>query len=271
MASFVDLAFLKEENGGFCRCNNIIKKIKEYEIDNDVDIIIKNRDDLDKAINNKETKVILSIENGSAISGNLENVDYFYNQGVRIMSVTWNDDNELGCGCKSKIDSGLTKLGFEYIKKLNDLDVIVDVSHLSEKSFWDVINISSKPVVATHSNAFGICNNPRNLKDEQIKAIATTGGIIGVCYYTDFLNSNRKANVKDIVKHIKYIRDLVGIDYIGLGSDFDGMDYDKTAIGVENISKINNIVKELEKNNFSVEDIEKVMWKNWSVVLKKML
>ena len=134
------------------------------------------------------------------------------------MSVTWNDDNDLGCGCKSKNDIGLTELGVEYVKKANEMGIVLDVSHLSEKSFWQVVNITNKPVVASHSNVYELCNNSRNLKDEQIKAIAKSGGIIGICYYSEFLNSSRKADVKDIVEHIKYIKNLVGIDYIGFGS-----------------------------------------------------
>lgn len=271
MASFVDPKLLKNKNDGFSRCKSIINKIKKYEKDSGISIVIENKEELINAVNNKETKVILSIENGSAISGNLENVEYFYNQGVRIMSITWNNENDLGCGCKCKQDTGLTKLGIDYVKKLNSMNIAIDVSHLSVKSFWDVIKISNNPIVATHSNVFEICNHCRNLKNEQIKAIAKCGGIIGICYYKNFLNSNKIADVKDIVKHIKYIKNLVGIDYVGLGSDFDGMDYNEIAVGVENIGKIGNIVKEMENEKFSSEDIEKVMWKNWNNVLKRII
>ena len=235
------------------------------------DMFIKNKNDLQKAINSNETNVILSIENGSAISGNLDNIEYFYNKGIRIMSITWNDDNELGCGAKTKNDNGLTELGIQYIKRLNKLGIAVDVSHLSEKSFWDTIKIGEKPVIATHSNVYELCNNSRNLKDNQIKAIAKSGGIIGICYYSDFLNSRKKADVTDIVEHIKYIKNLVGINYVGLGSDFDGMDVTKTAKGVDNISLISNIIKELKLQGFKREEIVKIMWNNWSNILKKII
>lgn len=271
MACFVDTKFLTTKSDGFTRCNNILNKFKQYEKNNNLNILLKNKKDVINAIKSNETKVILSIENGVAISGDLENVDYFYNQGVRIMSITWNDDNDLGCGAQTKNDTGLTKLGFEYVKKLNDLGIIIDVSHLSEKSFWDVMSVSTKPIVATHSNVYSICNHPRNLKDNQIKAIAKCGGMIGICFYTDFLNSNKRADVKDIVEHIKYIKNLVGIDCIGLGSDFDGMSYEKTASGVEDISKIKNIIEEMEFQCFSCEDIVKIMWKNWADYFMKML
>lgn len=293
MACFVDSKYLNIENGGFIRCNSIINKIEEYQSKNNCNIIIKNKNDLLEALKNvetnigdsikkiengsdnietsSETKVILSIENGSAISGDLDNVEYFYNKGVRIASITWNDDNELGCGAKTKNDNGLTELGKKYVNKLNDYGILVDVSHLSEKSFWEVVSITNKPIIATHSNVYNLCKNPRNLKDEQIKAIAKSGGIIGICFYSDFLNNQKRANIKDIVKHIKYIKDLVGIDYIGFGSDFDGMNVEKTAEGVENINLINNITEELKRQCFSCEEIVKIMWNNWSNVLKKSL
>ncbi len=270
MACFVDTEFLNSKNEGFIRCNNILGKLKEYEKNNNCKVLIENKEEVEKAKKSNDTKVILSIENGSAISGNLDNVEYFYNQGVRMMSITWNDDNELGCGAKTRTDKGLTKLGNEYVKTLDKRNIIIDVSHSSEKTFWDVISIAKRPVVASHSNVYEICNNPRNLKDSQIKAIAKTGGIIGICFYSDFLNSNSRANVKDIVEHIKYIKKIVGINYIGLGSDFDGMNSKKTAEGLENISKVNNIIKELEIQGFSCEEIVKIMWKNWYRLLKNL-
>lgn len=271
MACFIKTLFLSAPNGGFERCVNILNKFKDFQKANNVNILVENKNDIIDAINSNEIKVILSIENGAAISGNLENVDYFYNEGVKIMSITWNDDNELGCGAKTENDTGLTKLGFEYVKKLSEKGIIIDVSHLSEKSFWDVINTTEKPVVATHSNVYEICNHSRNLKDNQIKEIARRGGMIGICFYSDFLNSDKKADVKDVVKHIKYIKDLVGINCIGFGSDFDGMSHDETVIGVEDISKLNNIMEEMKFQGFSCEEIVKVMWKNWADFFIKML
>lgn len=271
MACFVDTKFLKNKNGGFNRCNNILQKFYDYQLENKCNILIKNKNDLLKSLNSNNTNIILSIENGSAISENINNVKYFYDKGVRIMSITWNDDNELGCGAHTLYDKGLTKLGENYVEKLNDLGIIIDVSHLSEKSFWDTISISKNPVVATHSNVYNLCNHPRNLKDEQIKAISKSGGIIGICYYSEFLNSTKKGSVKDIVEHIKYIRNLVGINYIGLGSDFDGMSVEKTATGVDNINGLNNIINELKLQDFSDEEINKIMWNNWSNLLKKCL
>lgn len=271
MASFVDTKYLNSKNGALIRCNNILNKWDEYQLRSDCDRLIKNKDDVCNSLDSNKTKVLLSIENGAAINGNLNNVDYFYNRGVRMMSITWNDDNELGCGAKTKEDKGLTDLGFEYVKKLENLGVILDISHSSEKSFWNAISNTSNSVVASHSNVYELCKNQRNLKDEQIKAIAKSGGIIGICFYSEFLNGNKMADVVDVVEHIKYIKKLVGINYVGLGSDFDGMSIDKTAKGVSNIIEINNITKELKRQCFSDEDIRKIMWNNWYNVLQRNL
>lgn len=263
MACFIHPDYLRTKNGGFRRCSDLLNKFKEYRNSIDEGILIKNKQDLINAEYSNKVNVILSIENGSAISSNLDNVNYFYNEGVRIMSITWNDDNELGCGANTIHDTGLTKLGFEYVRELNKLGIIIDTSHLSERSFWNVAKVSTKPIIATHSNVYEICNHQRNLKDNQIKAIANSGGMIGIVFYTDFLNNSKKSDVKDIIEHMKYVRELVGIDYIGFGSDFDGMKVEQTARMVEDISKLNNIKKELKNQAFSSNEIEKIMWKNW--------
>lgn len=271
-ACFIDPKFLNKPNGGFIRCNNILEKLKEYEKTYNNNILLKNGIEISEFVdsNSNDTKFILSIENGSAISGNLENINYLYDCGVRIMSVTWNDDNDLGCGAKTKNDTGLTKLGIEYVKKLEKLGIIIDVSHASERTFWDVLRYTKSPIVATHSNVYNLSNCERNLKDEQIKAIAQRNGIIGICYYSDFLNMNEKAGLQDIINHIKYIKNLVGIDYIGLGSDFDGMNVEETANGIKNISEIHNIEENLLMEGFSKDEISRIMSKNWIRVLKKI-
>lgn len=272
MACFIDPKLLTYEKAGFDRCNAILRKFEDYQKENNnCNRLIKNAIDVQETINSNDLKVLLSIENSSAISNDLNNIDYFYKKGIRMMSLTWNDDNELGCGAKTKNDKGLTDMGIECVKILNNLGIIVDVSHLSEKSFWDVASVSDKPIVASHSNVFELCNCERNLKDEQIKAIARSGGVIGVCFYTDFLNSRKRASVEDIVQHIKYIKKIVGINYIGLGSDFDGIGVQDTPIKVDNISMIDNIIKELKIQGFKNEEIEKIMWNNWSNVFKKIL
>ena len=138
--------------------------------------------DIDTVMQEKKFGLLLAIENGNAIEDNLSNIEYFYQKGVRIMSITWNEDNLLGCGALTKLDNGLTEFGKEYIQKLNKKNIIIDVSHSSPKTFWDTVEITQKPIVATHSCVDALCHHPRNLTNEQIKQIAKMNGIIGICY-----------------------------------------------------------------------------------------
>ncbi len=232
---------------------------------------VKTKEDIETISKDKKVGCLLTIENGGAIENKLENVDYFYNKGVRVMSITWNEDNLLGCGAYTKKDNGLTEFGKQYIKKLNDKKIIVDVSHSSENTFWDTIKISKRPVVATHSCCYSLCHHPRNLKDEQIKAIAERQGMIGICYCTSFLSDTGIAGTKEIAKHIAYIANLVGIDYVGLGSDFDGLEKENIPTDLKSIGQIQNLIQSLQDIGFYKNEIEKIMGENWARILKKEL
>lgn len=257
--------------GGYEIANKLIDEVyKQYKKHKDKMFIIKQKDDFEKVINSNKLGIILSIENGSAISGKLENIDKLYEKGIRMMSITHNSDNELGCGVSTKNDKGLTILGKEYIKKLLNKNIAIDISHVSEKSFYDVVKISNKPIIASHSNVKAIYNHKRNLSEEQIKLIAKSGGYIGICYCSEFL-SEKTATVKDLVRHIDYIAQLVGIDYIGLGSDFDGIDDYTIMEDIKTVKEINLIFEELKSKGYKKEDIEKIAGKNALRVLKKII
>lgn len=172
-----------------------------------------------------------------------------------------------GTGARTKENTGLTTFGKQYIKKMNETKMLIDVSHSSQKTFWDTVKLSQAPVIATHSCAYALCHHPRNLSDEQIKQIVNMNGIIGICYCATFLSETGIATVRDIVKHICYIANLVGTNYIGLGSDFDGLDEEEQTEGVRNISDIPNLILELQKAGFNKQEIEKIMGKNWIRVL----
>lgn len=270
MAAYIAPKYVDSGLGGFNRAINILEQFKKDKDKKEI-INILNKDDLNKAINEKKIGIILTIENGSAISGDIKNIEKLYEKGIRVMSVTWNEDNRLGCGALTKNDKGLTKLGEEYIRKLEEKSIIIDVSHSSEKTFWDITKCTSRTIVATHSCAYTICNHPRNLKDEQIIEIANRKGIIGICFASHFLNQSGKSDSDDIINHIKYIKDLVGIDYIGLGSDFDGVDFDNMPSDIRGIKDINKLEEKMKMEGFTEEEINKVMGENWLRVLKRLL
>lgn len=266
LASFIHPKYEKS----FERAKKIIDYFYEQykKFSNEI-ILVKSKEDIDKVICENKIGVILTIENGRAIENKIENIDYFYNQGIRVMSINWNEDNLLGCGALTKNDNGLTNFGAEYIKKLNEKNIIVDISHSSQKTFWDAVKVSNKPIVATHSCCMSLCNHPRNLDDDQIKQIAKMRGIIGVCYCNSFLSINKEATSKDIAKHISYIANLVGIEYVGLGSDFDGLEKENIPKDIKGIKDINLLEDELQNIGFNKEEIKKIFGENWLRVLKE--
>lgn len=268
LATFVHSKY-DEGNNGFKRANEIIDNF--YEIYNTDNIyIIKNKKDLESKELKTKIGTILTIENGTAISGNINNIEKLYSKGIRMMGVVWNDDNDLACGALTKSDTGLTNLGKLYVRKLEERKIIIDVSHMSEKTFWDTSKNVGQPIVASHSCVKKICNHPRNLDDEQIKQIAKTNGVIGICFCKIFLTNEKRATVKDIVNHIDYIANLVGTDYIAFGSDFDGLEKEHILEDVKGVKDFNLIIDELKTRGYSLEDIEKIKYKNFLRVIKKI-
>ncbi len=188
---------------------------------------------------------IISIEGGEALEGETSALSVFHHLGVRMLTLTWNYANDLGCGAMVNSHIGLTDFGKEVVLNMEQLGMIVDVSHLNEAGFWDVYHLSTKPFVASHSNCFSLCDHKRNLNDAQIKAIAEKGGLIGINLYPPFLEKNGIASIEDIVRHVVYIQKLVGCDYIGLGADFDGID--QTPAGITDITSLIHVYEALTK------------------------
>jgi membrane dipeptidase len=242
--------------------------------------IERNRDDISLVINynqikeiNKAGKIaaILSIEGGEALEGDLGVLRVLYRLGVRLLTLTWNQRNRIADGMgESRTGSGLTEFGLKVIDEMNDLRMLIDVSHLSETGFWDVIKRSKTPIVVSHSNCYALCPHLRNLKDEQIKALADKDGVIGITFVPDFLTQEkRKTSVKDVVKHIDYLVEKVGVDYVGLGSDFDGTG--ELPLGLEGVDKIPNLTEELLDRGYKEREIEKILGGNFLRVFRKVV
>lgn len=268
LAAFVHPKYNKEDMG-FKRANEIIENF--YKIyDSNKLYIIKNKFDLENVELKNKIGAILTIENGTAISGNINNIEKLYEKGIRMMGVVWNQDNDLACGALTKEDLGLTNLGKEYVKQLEKRNIIIDVSHMSKKSFYDTAKNTNVPIIASHSCVEKLCKHPRNLEDEQIKIIAKRQGVIGICFCKKFLTDKEEANVRDIVKHIDYIANLVGIDYISFGSDFDGVGEENKLKDIKKAKDINKIIGELKIRGYKNEDIEKICYKNFLRVAKNI-
>lgn len=216
-----------------------------------------------------KTNAILAIEGGKPFQGDIGNIKRFYDMGVRVITLTWNYENELGYGALTGSMNGLKEFGKDVIKEMNRLKIVPDLSHLNEQGFWDALFLSEIPPVASHSNSKKICNNPRNLTDEQFLAIAEKGGVVGINSYPLFLNNTPKAEIKDIIKHIEHFMSLGKEDNICLGCDFDGIDC-KTK-DFYDISCYENLVNELAKINYSEEKIAKIIKNNIKNYLKSQI
>lgn len=182
-------------------------------------------------------EAIFAIEGGAALAGKLENIGHFRSQGVRMMTLCWNGENELASGAKAS--GGLKPFGRLCVAEMERLGMIVDVSHLNDESFWGVERAAQKPFVATHSNARAICPHPRNLTDDQLRVMIERGGLIGMNFYTLFLNEREEeASAQDVIRHIEHILSLGGEDVLALGSDFDGA---SMPVDLKSIKSIENL------------------------------
>ena len=210
-------------------------------------------------------------------------VEKLYSFGVRHASLTWNEENKLATGAKGNIDRGLTEDGAKLIKKMEELGMILDVSHTNEKTFWDICKVATKPFIASHSNCRSLCDVPRNLTDDQLREIAIRNGVVGVNSYEEFVSSDlEKRTVEHLVDHIDHMVEVMGIDHIGLGFDFAeylnadtlkhyANTYTYGVRGLEDTTKAKNIISVLEKRGYSKEDIEKICYKNFYRVIKEII
>ncbi len=212
--------------------------------------------------------ILVGIEGAYSIKS-LDDIRDLYLKGVRLIGLTWNHANLIADGVGVENPKGLTDFGIEALTLMNELGIIVDLSHLAPAGFWDVMKYTKSPVIASHSNAKALCGHKRNLTDEQLLAIKENGGVVGVCHAPGFLRDDGKATIDDIFEHLLYMRDLIGIDHIGLGTDFDGIT--RTPIGMEDISKTPLITKGLLERGFSEEEIRKVMGENFKRVFTQIM
>lgn len=244
---------------------------KEIEKNQDDISLVTNYNQIEEVNSAGKIAAILSIEGGEALEGDLGVLRVLYKLGVRLLTLTWNQRNQIADGIgESRTGSGLTKFGLKVIDEMNRLGMLIDVSHLSETGFWDVIKRSKAPIVASHSNCYALCPHLRNLKDEQIKALADKGGVIGITFVPNFLTQEkRKTTVGDVVKHIDYLVEKAGVDYIGLGSDFDGTG--GLPLGLEGVDKVPNITGELLDRGYKEKDIKKILGENFLRVFKEVV
>jgi len=276
------------------------------------------------AVKEKKLGVLFGLEGGHMIENSLANLDNFYTRGVRYMTLTWNNSTDWatsaldeaspnpsrGGALKDSVRrKGLTDFGKQVVKRMNELGMMVDLSHVGEQTFWDAISTTTKPVIVSHSCAYALCPHRRNLKDDQIKAVGKNGGVIHLNFYSGFVdssferrteifNKNHKTERDSLLKqnpepyfadvflfekyadevralrpplslllnHLDYIVRLIGVDHVGLGSDFDGIN--SAPQQLDDVTAMPLITKELLKRGYSKKDIRKILGENFLRLLK---
>lgn len=282
-------------------------------------MLVSHSSDVQKALREKKLAAMLGVEGGHMIENDIAKLEALYQRGVRYLTITWNnstswatsaaDETTPGGALNSEGKKGLTAFGKEVIRRMNALGMMVDVSHAGEQTFWDILSVSKKPVIASHSCVWNICPHRRNLKDEQIKAIAAGGGVIFLNFYAGFLDSSYERRRDELLKawqpeidalvkqqvqpdyarmmvaekhsaelrnirprlsvlmdHLDYIVKLVGVDHVGLGSDFDGIE--APPLELEGVEYMPLITGALLERGYSKKEIRKILGGNFMRVLK---
>lgn len=254
--------------------------------------IVKNYKDIEENVKAGRMSAMLTMEEGAICEGKIEYLRIFYELGVRMFTFTWNFANELAWPNRvqpgaidanglaapgtfvPETENGLTEKGFEFLAEMERLGMIIDVSHLGDRGIYDVIEHSTKPFVASHSNARAVCSHARNLTDEMIRGMAEKGGVMGMNYCPAFLRdreswgTENKVSLDDIVRHIRHIVNVGGIDCIGLGSDFDGTNI---SFEINSAADMPLLEQKLREEKFTEEEIDKIFYKNVLRVYKEVL
>lgn len=275
-ACFVDCGlFPKKEQyeKGYIYVKKMIERMQnEVRKYSDKIVFAKNEKEIEKNRQEGKISAILTLEEGGVFNGKIERLDELWREGIRLVTILWNYENCIGYPNSQKQEvmcKGLKPFGFEVVEKMNELGMIIDVSHLSDGGFWDIVETSKYPIVASHSNAREICSHPRNLTDEMIRAIAEKGGVIGINFYPRFLKNSGKAGVDDIVVHLNHIINIGGVECVCIGTDFDGFSGESTEI--EKMGQIHLLCDALKKNGVKEKYIEKIWRENAMRVIKEVI
>ena len=212
--------------------------------------------------------IMMGIENGYAIGKDIANVERFRNRGIVYMTLCHNGNNQLCGSCRdNEQNSGVNAFGEQVIQEMNRVGMMVDISHAGVQTFYDALEISTKPIVASHSSARALCNHPRNLYDDQMRALAAKGGVAQVTLYNGFLKEVGQATIEDAIAHLNHMVDVMGIEHVGIGTDFDG---DGGIIGCASASELINFTRHLLKERYSEEDIRRIWGGNFLRMMEEV-
>ncbi|NJE46637.1 membrane dipeptidase [Thermococcus sp. GR7] len=234
--------------------------------------LVKSVKDMRKAIEEGRVALWLGLEGGEPIEDSLDLLEVFHHLGLRVLTLTWSLRNAIGDGVFERTNGGLTNFGVEVVGKAEELGIIIDLSHINEAGFWDALDVTAFPVMASHSNARALCDHPRNLTDEQIKAIAERDGVIGAVAIPSFVD-REKPTLEKYVDHIAYMAELAGYKHVGLGFDFvyylSGWS-GRSVEGFEDESKIPALLERLNEN-FSAKEVRAITFRNLERLFERVI
>lgn len=239
----------------------LAKKLQEEVTKNQRHLMLcANYGDLKALEEEKKFGAILTVENGRALGGKLENISALKSYGVKMLTLTWNGENEIGCGIGAARKKGLTDFGKKALPLLEENGIVIDLSHAGKRLFYDVLSVSEKPVVASHSNAKSLCKHRRNLTNEQFLMIKRKKGLVGLNFYPPFLNDKpEEAALIDILRHAEYFLSLGGADILCMGSDFDGADLPR---GIDGIQSVPTLYEFFLRKNYPETLVKKIFFGN---------
>lgn len=272
MALWTDIGALKSQEQVDWKVERFVEMFDKIAAENPSFGIIKTAKDVTDS--SYSHKLMLAIEGGEAVGTDIGGVEKLYNMGVRAIALTWNTPYMISDTNTTKMPShprgGLTDFGIQVVKEMDRLGMVIDVSHISERGFYDVAENTNNPFIASHSNSKVLCPHSRNLTDEQFNVLMKKGGVTGMNLYSAFLTSDgTRATIDTVVAHIEYFMALGGIDNIGIGTDFDGIDLAPEGInGTEDMYRLFN---KLAKLNYTQEQIDKISHKNMERVFTEVL
>lgn len=222
--------------------------------------LIRPKEKLSEKFCSGKNSAYFTVENGLALNGKLENVKLMADCGVRMMTLTWNSSNQIGDGSEVENAKGITEFGKAVIGEMERNGIVTDISHASQKLFYDIAEIAKRPFIASHSNSFSVTSHRRNLTDEQLKIIKDVKGIIGINFHNAFLNNNpEKACIEDILRHIEHFLSIGGEDVLCFGSDFDGGNLPKD---IKNSEIYDKIYELMLQENYKESLIRKIFYNN---------
>jgi len=231
--------------------------------------LVTKPDSVDALARQNRIAGIVVLEGGHCIEDKVENLRTFYNAGVRVMTLTWNNSTSWAVSAQDASNgnkAGLNDFGKQVVRTMDSLGMIIDVSHVGPQTVTDILATTTNPIIASHSGAYALRSHYRNHTDAQIRAIAKSGGVVGVVFYPPFLVASGSARLENVLQQIDYIKNLVGIDYVALGSDFDGIE--TTPVGLEDVTKFPAVTEGLLQRGYSRQDVRKILGENFMRVFR---